>query len=39
VSCSGLVPLLQTTLSLGYTARFDGDTADLPSSARGPLLK
>jgi hypothetical protein len=38
-SCSGLLPLLQTTLSLGYTATFDGDSTYLPSSGKGPLLK
>jgi hypothetical protein len=46
--CAGLVPLLQATLGLGYTARFDGELADpgvpgvytfAPSSAQGPLIR
>ena len=36
--CSGALPLLQTLLSLGYTAKFAGDSAYTPAQATGPLL-
>ena len=36
--CSGVLPLLATTLSLGYTASFAGDTTYLPASASGTLI-
>ena len=36
-SCSGLVPLLQATLSLGYRASYAGEPGYLGSSAKGAL--
>ena len=37
--CSGLASLLDLTLGGGYDARYAGDEATLPSSAKGALIK